>query len=166
MSLAPSLLSLDRPAALVLAIALETELLPLRDFETVSLSALMSVEKPPFWLIALVSARDKEGAVTALDNVTYSPPFEVLPDRSDLVVAALFLRHQAGRLPWSDFLSKSGLVTDGQAGKRECEYFYAMLNELETSSDARLATQQQAEISRIYATDTNRVQAVLRLAGI
>lgn len=162
----PSLLTLDRTAALVLAIALETELLPLGDLQSVGLSTLMSAMKPPVWLIDLVSARTKEKAIRALDNMAYSPPFENLPERSDLVVAALFIKQQAGRLTWREFLAESGLITDGQPGKRDCEYFYAMLNELEGSPDTSLATRQQAGVSRIYSMDIDRVQAALRMAGV
>lgn len=99
---------------------------------------IAELDDPPTWLLEIATIKYYPDALAAISAFAYSEPFEALdPDQfADEYIACLFLRYQSGAVSWATFLENAGSYIDGNGGRRDCEYFYLFLNELEDSEYA------------------------------
>jgi hypothetical protein len=106
---------------------------------------IAELDTPPTWLLEIATIKYYPDAVAAINGFVYSEPFESFDGDqcADEHVACLFLRYQSGATSWATFLNDAGSFTDGNGGRRECEYFYAFLNELEDNEYARAVEARQ-----------------------
>lgn len=120
---------------------------------------IAELDDPPNWILEIATITYYADAVGAINKFVYSEPFELFDSEqcADEHVACLFLLFQSGAISWATFLNDAGSFADGNDGRRECEYFYAFLNELEDNEYAhhlknRQCTEIEAEFSEAIST--------------
>lgn len=96
---------------------------------------IMEMDNPPYWILELSSVKYIPDAVTILNNYAFSEPFEELSmDLDDFYIGSLYIRYERREISWATFLEKAGNYADNyQWCKKDCEYFYYMLNDYEDS---------------------------------
>ncbi len=81
-----------------------------------------------------------------LRDFVWSPPFESfdLDFNADYKIACLYLKFERGEIAWAGFLRAAGETADCEnAGCEACEYYYAMLTELEDREFSKALSGQQ-----------------------
>ena len=162
MNATPRFFNISKSHASILGIAIESKTLSLHDISAWVEDAVVFIHRPPYWLLDLASAQTDEEALAAIHGHCFGEPFEVLPDASDIFTSCLLLRHLRGDFGWPEFLRLAGGRNDGVAGRRECEYFYALLNAFEKSTvPLELEAAQKSEIAKEYSDELVRVRALI-----
>jgi len=122
---------------------------------------IAGLDNPPGWILEIATIRYYPDAVAAVNGFVYSEPFESFDHEqcADEHVACLFLRYQSGAISWATFLEETGSFTDGNSGRRDCEYFYALLNELEDNEYNReLEDRQRTEIESGFSAAISTIR--------
>jgi len=116
---------------------------------------IAGLDEPPNWILEIATITYYPDAVAAINRFVYAEPFESFDGDqcADEHLACLFFRRESGAISWATFLDEAGAFIDGHGGVRNCERFYAMLNELEDNEyDQVTETRQHAEIESELAT--------------
>jgi hypothetical protein len=119
--------------------------------------------EPPAWILEIATIRYSPDAVTAVNQFVHSEPFESFDDNEwvDEHIACFFLRHRAGATSWATFLADAGSFSDGYGGRRGCEYFYELLNELDANEYCQqVACRQRAEVEAEYGNAISAIQSL------
>ena len=118
---------------------------------------IADLDAPPFWVIELATIKYCPDAVAAVNRFVFSEPFESFDfaERDDEHIACLLLRYQARAISWATFLSEAGEYSDTNECRRDCEYFYELLNALEDKEYA------YAEEVRQFGDLESELQAAL-----
>lgn len=90
-------------------------------------------ENPPYWIIELATTKYIPTAVSIINSYVYSELKDIFNSTHEYYIACLILKYERSELSWATFLESSGIYTDGNAAKVDCEYFYYMLNDFENS---------------------------------
>ena len=116
-------------------------------------------EHPPFWIIELATVKYLPKATKIVNEYVYSEPFEQFNNRNNLYIACLFLRYERQEISWATFLTKTGEYSDGNSSKKNCEYFYDMLNKFEDSEYSnRLERNQKSDVKNIFISEISEMQ--------
>lgn len=105
---------------------------------------IASLDTPPPWVLEIATSKYSPDAVAAINGFVYSEPFQEFENVEDEYVACLFLRYRHDAISWATFLEEAGRFTDAYNGRRDCEYFYELLNELEDQELSKALEQRQA----------------------
>lgn len=135
-----------------LSAMIEAGLITYREFEPWTESLIVTMDRPPRWILDLTLTKYWPDAAAIVRRFAYSEPFETLAEApwADDYVAAAYLRYERRELSWATFLRMAGEITDSYGGKHVCEFFYEMLNEYERSE---FATATEAEQRRLFLGD-------------
>ena len=137
-------------------------LLTPRHLQPWATALVAQLDKPPWWICELVTLTYNGDIERCLGEYAHAPPFESfdLTALSDVHVASLLLRHRRREISWATFLHEAGMRTDAEPGREQCEYFFAMLNDLEERDfDERVERQQVPLVSARFADSTALVTA-------
>lgn len=114
---------------------LDTHLINYKHYFPWADAVIAELDSPPVWVIEISTIKYLPDASSAVSAFVYSEPFEEfdLLNLSDEHVACMFLLQQIGATSWATFLWDAGCHVDGSDGRKDCDYFFHMLNLLENS---------------------------------
>ena len=156
----------SKPFAARVATFIDVGLISLERFHSWGDRQIENLDAPPIWLLELSTIKDSAQAVARLKLFIDSQPFGIIDLEvvADEYVASKFLLYQSGSIKWETFLSDSGAYTDGSSGRRNCEYFYCLLNEYEfTGFVADVESRQKGEVENEFADCITSLKSLLEL---
>lgn len=142
---------------------LDTHLIWYKHYTPWADSIIDSLDSPPLWVIEISTIKYRPDASSAVRAFAYSEPFEEfnLVDLSDEHVACMFQRQHTGATSWATFLSDAGCHVDGSDGRKDCEYFFHMLNQYEDSEyNAEMSSNQRSRVQHDFADVIRQVASV------
>ena len=115
-------------------------------------NVIESMDSPPAWICELALTKYQTAISAIARGYLYTENFTAWntpEERDDYHLACLYLRYIRNELSWAIFLKLAGEFTDTSDSQRPCEYFYEMLNQLETAEfSKKLEMQQEEEVKR------------------
>lgn len=142
---------------------LDTELISYKHYFLWADAVIDSLDSPPLWVIEIATIKYLPDASAAVRAFAYSEPFEEfdLIKLSDEHVACMFLRQQTGATSWATFLFDAGCHVDGSDGRKDCEYFFHMLNLFENSEyDTQVLADQRKRVRDDFADVIGQIGSV------
>ena len=105
------------------------------------------LDRPPLWICDLSTIKYRPDALKVIRDFLDAEPFEKIHTAADEYLGFLWIRYDRRELSWATFLAEAGQYADGPGCGIECEYFYAMLNELEEADfDSEVETRQREKV--------------------
>ena len=143
---------LSKALAHRLTAMIEGRLLTYREYIPWADAVILSMQRPPVWILDLAVVKYLPDAVRAVSKFAHSEPFEPLTwdTWTDDYVASIYIRYARRELSWATFLEMSGTQADNNGGRNECEYFYGMLNRYE---EANFAEPLEAEQRKLITSE-------------
>lgn len=144
----------DKRFARRISMMIESRLIWYKHYYRWADEIILSMNKPPYWVLKLATIKYFPQAVQAVNEFVYSEPFETFDSEqyTDEYVACLFFRYRRGEIAWATFLNEAGLFTDSDNGHRYCENFYCLLNILDDNEYSKdIERSQRVEIEHEYA---------------
>lgn len=137
---------LNNEFAVKMSVMLRTSLINYKYYETWCEEFIEHDDDPPQWILELAWTKYQPEAVKIVESYAFavSTDFECM-NLHDFYLACLFEKYRKRQIAWADFLLAAGRYSDGNECFRDCEYFYAFLNELEDREYSRKTEQEQAE---------------------
>lgn len=142
---------------------LDTHLIWYKHYYPWADAVIDSLDSPPLWVIEISTIKYLPDASSAVREFAYSQPFEEfdLINLSNEHVACMFRRQQTGATSWATFLSDAGCHVDGSDGRKDCEYFFHMLNQLEDAEyNPQLLVDQRKHVHDDFADVIRQIGSV------
>lgn len=116
-----------------LSTMVESHLLTWEFWEPWADDLIARLAAPPTWVLDLSTTQYQPDAVQLLRTEANSPPFEEfdVDEQVDEYLACLLLRYRRREISWASVLRDGGLHLDNTSGRRNCEWLYQMLTDLE-----------------------------------
>ncbi|WP_172200951.1 hypothetical protein [Saccharibacillus qingshengii] len=160
-------IKLDKEFACKLSIMLESRLIWYKHFQLFCDDIILEYTKPPYWIIELATVRFQPTAIEIVKNYMYSEPFVDFyrSELFDQYIACLYLRYDRREISWASFLSLSGDYADGsQEVKKDCDYFYELLNEYKNHEfDEKLEHNQKEEIKINFIEEIKEIEGFYKI---
>ena len=142
---------------------LDTDLICYKHYFPWADAVIAELDSPPLWVIEISTIKYLPDASSAVRAFAYSEPFEEfdLVNLSDEYVACMFLRQQTGATSWATFLLDAGCHVDGSDGRKDCDYFFHMLNLLENSEyNEQVTVDQRTQVRDDFADVIRQISTV------
>jgi len=126
-------------------------------------AVIHALDSPPLWVLEISTIKYLPDASSAVRAFAYSEPFEEFNQVtvSDEHVACMFQRQETGATSWATFLWDAGCHVDGNDGRKDCDYFFHMLNHLEDSEyNSQTLTEQRAHVHGDFAEVIGEIGSV------
>ena len=121
--------------ALGLVAAIQSEYISPEQWISWADEQVMSLDPCPMWIMEMALARECESAMLALREFLMDRDFTKNID--EMILGLIYLLYSERRITFQDFLLRAGDHTDPSGSSHDCEYFYTILNDLESSRDSR-----------------------------
>ncbi|NOX54421.1 MAG: hypothetical protein GXP27_08255 [Planctomycetes bacterium] len=152
--------------ALRIATMIDARLIWYKHYHGWAARLIAELDDPPTWILEISTIKYYADAVAAVNRFAYCESVESFDheQRADEHVACIFLRYQSGAISWATFLSEAGAFADGFGGRHDCEYFYALLNELEDNEYAQeVETHQRTEIECTFSVALSTIRPLYEM---
>lgn len=146
--------------AITISTMLESKLICYEHYIAWADERIILEDEPELWLLELAVTRDSEAAIRLINTYVYSEPFEEFDYEScnDEYVASLWLLYKRNDISWAKFLLECGDYTDGNYARKDCEFFYYMLNDFEASDYSKsLEKLQQDKVNESFKDVIDKV---------
>jgi len=127
-------LPLTKSLAFRLSAMLDAELLSYRDYMPWADAIIDRLDHPPAWILDLAVTKLRSEAVRHTRHFAFCEPCDTRLSAMNCVdefVASMYLHYERRGISWATLLARAGRDAEARGGRRDCEYFYARLNELE-----------------------------------
>lgn len=148
------ILGYDNESGLVVRELIESKLITYKYYIPWCDSVITTLDNPPCWILELAFVKYRGDAISKISKCLSSESlsncdWEML---TNLRIACLYQRYKRRELSWATFLLETGMYADGRSAvRKECEYFYELLNQYEDSYFLEsLELKQSMEVYKIF----------------
>lgn len=139
--------SLSKSEASLISKMLESGLINYRHYMCWADERILAEKDPGMWLLELAQTKSSKIAAYHLYSFINSEPPDSLDHISchDQFIACMWIRYETGDISWASFLMECGQYTDGNDGRKGCEYYYILLNSYEDSNYSEIVEKKQTK---------------------